>query len=121
MPKAKPDQVIVHRFELQTKEREALEMVAASTTIRNIGQGVGSALLPFSHVISALAAAYIAKEGVEKIIGWWNNQVAKENDAIMEEYIASGSTEDYDEYAERKKVVLFWYLPKRWRKGIFSI
>lgn len=36
MPKAKPTQVIVHRIEFQEKERDLLEMYAASKAINNL-------------------------------------------------------------------------------------
>lgn len=44
MPKAKPTQVIVHRVELQEKEREFLETLQATQTLKNIayaGAAVG--------------------------------------------------------------------------------
>jgi len=37
MPKAKPTQVIVHRIELQEKEREFLETLQATQSIKNVG------------------------------------------------------------------------------------
>ncbi len=40
MPKRKPDEVIVHRIELQQTEREALEMAAASYSFRNIANPI---------------------------------------------------------------------------------
>ena len=51
MPKAKPTQVIVHRIELQEKEREMLETFTAAQTMKNLGYtaaavgGVGVAYL----------------------------------------------------------------------------
>jgi len=36
MPKAKPTQVIVHRVELQEKEREMMELYVAGKTARNL-------------------------------------------------------------------------------------
>ena len=44
MPKAKPDQVIVHRIELQEKEREFLETVQTTHAMKNLaytGAAVG--------------------------------------------------------------------------------
>jgi len=44
MPKAKPTQVIVHRIELQEKERELIEAVTATQTMKNLayaGAAVG--------------------------------------------------------------------------------
>jgi nitrogen-specific signal transduction histidine kinase len=46
-PKSKPTETVLHRIELQQTERDALEMVAASMTVRNLGEGVGSILSPF--------------------------------------------------------------------------
>jgi len=40
MPKRKPDEVIVHRIELQETERHALEMAAASYSFRNIANPI---------------------------------------------------------------------------------
>jgi len=51
MPKAKPTQVIVHRIELQEKERELIEAVTATQTMKNLAYagaaigGVGVAYL----------------------------------------------------------------------------
>jgi len=45
MPKAKPTQVIVHRIELQEKEREFLETLQATQTLKNLaytGAAVGA-------------------------------------------------------------------------------
>ena len=46
-PKAKPHKVVVHRIELQEKERESLDMIAASMAVKNVGAGVGSIIDPF--------------------------------------------------------------------------
>ena len=47
MPKAKPDQVVIHRIEFQEREREMLEMIAASITAKNIAGTTESLLTPF--------------------------------------------------------------------------
>jgi hypothetical protein len=60
-PKAKADQVIVHRIEFQETERDALEMVAASITARNVTQSVNNLISP---VLSASAAGVMAILGV---------------------------------------------------------
>ena len=69
MPKAKPDQVIVHRIELQQSERDAMEAALAGRFVTNgisaagnLLKGVGSALAPFSGVLSAVAAVWIADQ-----------------------------------------------------------
>jgi len=74
-PKAKSDQVITHRIEFQETERDALEMVAASMTIRNLGEGVGSILSPFLQMsptsgilIGSILTAIAAKAAAEKAL-----------------------------------------------------
>lgn len=66
MPKAKPDQVIVHRIELQKSEREALEAALAGKFVTNgiqaagsVLSGIGNMLAPFGVVFGALAALWI--------------------------------------------------------------
>ena len=44
MPKAKPTQVIVHRIELQEKEREYLEALQTTQSIKNVAYA-GSAVV----------------------------------------------------------------------------
>jgi hypothetical protein len=75
MPKSKPSQVIVHRIELQETERAALEAALAGRFVTNgvsaIGSvltGIGSMLVPFAGVLTAIGAAYIAEKGIEKAI-----------------------------------------------------
>lgn len=57
MPKAKATQVITHRIELQTKERETLDMVAASITARNVTASVGNLVTPLLSASGAGVAA----------------------------------------------------------------
>ena len=38
-----------HRLELQQHERDALDMVAASLTFKNVGDGIGAVLRPFTQ------------------------------------------------------------------------
>jgi len=61
MPKAKATQVITHRIELQTKEREAFDMMAASYTARNVTASVGNLITP---VLSATGAGVAAALGL---------------------------------------------------------
>lgn len=70
MPKRKADTVSSIRLELQQNERDALDIWVASKAIDNIGTGVGALLMPFSGAISAIMAAWIAKEGTEAV---WNS------------------------------------------------
>ena len=84
MPKAKPTQVIVHRIELQETERATLEAALAGNFVTNavsaagsVFSGIGQALAPFSGVLTAIGAAYIAEKGVSGIID--AAKVVKEN------------------------------------------
>ena len=52
MPKAKPTQVIVHRIELQEKEREALDAWIAGKTLKNVGVAAAGASVPFLGYLS---------------------------------------------------------------------
>lgn len=74
-PKAKSDRVVTHRIEFQDTERDALEMVAASITARNvtagvenITRGVGNLITP---ILSASAAGVAAALG---LLAWWELQ-----------------------------------------------
>lgn len=49
MPKAKADQVIVHRIELQETERDALDIFIASNAAKNVGDGLGSIISAFTR------------------------------------------------------------------------
>jgi len=49
LPKAKADQVIVHRIELQETERDALELFIASNAAKNVGDGLGSIISSFTR------------------------------------------------------------------------
>lgn len=75
MPKAKPSQVIVHRIELQETERAALEAALAGRFVTNavsaagsVLSGIGQALVPFTGVLTAIGAAYLAEKGVSAVI-----------------------------------------------------
>jgi len=74
MPKAKPDQVIVHRIELQETERATLEAALAGRFVTNAAmaggnllKGVGAALAPFTGALTALTALWIADRSIEEI------------------------------------------------------
>jgi hypothetical protein len=92
MPKSKPDQVIVHRLELQEHEREALDMVAASTVVRNVGEGVGAVLKPMASlslaslgaILGALTVTEVTKEGGiwDKLVGLlWGGSIIDKSSA----------------------------------------
>jgi len=56
MPKSKPSQVIVHRIELQEKERDMLETLIAGKTANNL-------VLPVS-VVMISGVAYLIADGI---------------------------------------------------------
>ena len=71
MPKSKPTQVIVHRIELQEKEREMAEALIAGKTLESVGKGA-------VYVVGAgavVAGAYVAWWTLEKVYGWMGDIV----------------------------------------------
>jgi hypothetical protein len=71
-PKARPTSVIVHRIELQETERATLEAALAGNFVTNavsaagsVLTGFGAALAPFSGVLTAIGAAYLAEKGIQ--------------------------------------------------------
>jgi hypothetical protein len=63
MPKAKPTQVIVHRIELQEKEREALEAMVVGNTIKNV-------FVPTAVVVGVGSATYIGYKAAKSFFNW---------------------------------------------------
>lgn len=66
MPKLPPTQIVVHRIEFQQKEREVLESLAASLTVRNLAEPA-VALLSDTTALVALAGI-LEMAGVTDII-----------------------------------------------------
>ena len=64
MPKAKSDQVITHRIELQSPERELLETAilanAASKSLQGIATGLGTAIAGLGQMIAPAMGALAA-------------------------------------------------------------
>lgn len=72
MPKAKPTSTITHRIEFQNKEREALEMVAASIAAKNATQSVANLTQGAANLVTPLLSASAAGVGAALgIIAWW--------------------------------------------------
>jgi len=63
MPKAKPTQVIVHRIELQEKERDMLEAVVVGQTVKNV-------VLPAAGVAAVGSAAYLSYKALKAAFEW---------------------------------------------------
>ena len=61
MPKAKPTQVIVHRIELQEKERDMLETLVISKATSNVASAVNDMLKPVITGVAAYTAYMSAK------------------------------------------------------------
>jgi len=59
MPKAKPTQVIVHRIELQEKERDLLETAVSAKAVKNL-----------TEPAIAAVGAYVAYKSAKALYGW---------------------------------------------------
>lgn len=108
MTKAKCDQTIGIRLELQKHEREQLETLVNARALGDVLNGVGAVIAPFGDVLSVIIAAVIAKEGAEWLGEKLNDERVRRKTANDErfrnEYLDSGSELGYDEWlAERKK------------------
>jgi len=106
--KAKCDQTIGIRLEVQKHEREQLETLVNARALGDVLNGVGAVIAPFGDVLSVIIAAIIAKEGA----GWIGEKLNEErvrrktanDERFRNEYLESGSELGYDEWlAERKK------------------
>ena len=66
MPKAKPDQVIVHRIELQEKERELLEPFVKAKEVEQVAKSV--AMVGVAGAVGV--GAWIAWWTCDAVFGW---------------------------------------------------
>ena len=66
MPKSKPTQVIVHRIELQEKEREYMEKIVTAKEVESYAKGASIA----AGAAAVGVATYITWWTTEKIYGW---------------------------------------------------
>jgi len=106
--KAKVDQTIGIRLELQKHEREQLETLVTAQAVGNVLAGVGAVIAPFGEVLSVVLAAVIAKEGADWVTDKLNSarvvRKTENDERFRKEYLDSGSELGYDEWlAERKK------------------
>ena len=91
MPKAKSDQVITHRIELQNTERELLETAvlanAAGKTLSGVAMAMGTAIAGLGQMIApamgALTAWYIADKTIDEI-----REIGERQKSDMEENLA---------------------------------
>ena len=63
MPKAKPTQVVVHRIELQEKEREALDAYVAGQTVKNV-------VLPATLAVGVGVAGFVGYKAAKSAYNW---------------------------------------------------
>jgi len=77
MPKAKPTQVIVHRIELQEKERDALDAYIAGSTVKNI-------VVPTAIVAGVGAAGYIGYKALKQAYDWGEDAIDQAQDSFRE-------------------------------------
>ena len=75
MPKAKPTHVVVHRIELQEKEREYLEQVVAGQTVKNI-------VVPVAIAGGVAGAGYLGYKALNAAYEWGDDVV----DDLKREY-----------------------------------
>ncbi len=68
MPKAKPTQVIVHRIELQEKERDALEAIVAGQTVKNV-------VVPVVAGTAVASASYLSYKALKASYDWGDDAV----------------------------------------------
>lgn len=67
-PKPKPTEVIVHRLDLQPSLKDSMDAFLIGKTATNALQGIGTILTAAGPALGAIAAAWIAKEGIEGAI-----------------------------------------------------
>jgi hypothetical protein len=77
MPKAKPTQVIVHRIELQEKERDMLETVAMAQAAKNIA-------LPAAVVGGVGVASYVGYKAAKAAFGWTEDIIGDVKEMVDE-------------------------------------
>ena len=78
MPKAKPTQVIVHRIELQEKERDMLESLVVTKSISNM-------LIPTAAIAGVGMAGYIGYKAANAFFDWGEDVVDGVKDLLNTE------------------------------------
>jgi len=120
MPKAKPTEVIVHRIELQEHERDTMDMVAASYAAKNIAQGIGSLLEPFTKCTLWGAAVASTIWGVVIVERFAKSEAEKESDSTP--FYPRGADESAASYRERtswaERANYYWEVQRDHMLGI---
>jgi len=110
MPKAKPTQVIVHRIELQEKERDALEAIVAGQTVKNV-------VVPIVAGAGIASASYLSYKALKAAFDWGEDAIDEWQDKVKKAVIidTSPSPDISDEEKKRAKP-----LPYYWIKALFD-
>ena len=105
MPKAKPTQVIVHRIELQSKERELLEQVVVGQTVKNV-------VVPAAVGAAVVSASYLYYKALKQAYDWGEDIVETIPD-LFEKYAPDGASPSQDGTAKAvEDYLLFWLTGK---------
>jgi len=78
MPKAKPTQVIVHRIELQEKERDMLETLVVTKSISNM-------LIPTAAIAGVGVVGYVGYKAANAFFDWGEDVVDGVKDLLNTE------------------------------------
>ena len=105
MPKAKPTQVIVHRIELQEKERELIEQVIVGQTVKNV-------VVPAAVGAAVVSASYLSYKALKQAYDWGEDIVDTIPD-LFEKYAPEGATTSQDGTVQAvEDYLLFWLTGK---------
>jgi tRNA A37 threonylcarbamoyltransferase TsaD len=121
MPKAKPTQVIVHRIELQEKERDALEAIVTGQTVKNV-------VVPVVAGGAVVSASYLSYKALKAAYDWGDDAVDRWYDKVKKAIVIDTSegpdiSTDWtgnvtnNETGETKRA---YPLPYYWIKALFE-
>ena len=102
MPKAKPTHVIVHRIELQEKERELLEPIAKAKEVQEFAKA--GAMVGAAGALGVVA--YVAWWVTDSMFGWMDDARDKISAAKqkIQDYDNENDT-NYEELAKRSSPI----------------
>jgi len=86
MPKSKPSQVIVHRIELQEKERDALEALVAGQTLKNV-------VIPVAVVGAVGAGTYLGYKTLKEVYNLADGWVEEIQNVVVD---VNNPTDDWE-------------------------
>jgi hypothetical protein len=107
MPKAKPDQVIIHRIEFQESERELLRQVATAYTVDRVTKGVYNITSDATTVIVLIIVYEMITDEDTGILDAIGNLGGDLTSALVNGWRDYRQTQQYaEEYDERAHSVL---------------